>query len=210
MKIKTWPFWSLFLLAACQSDADRLREGERRFLKILAHAEKIALTAGRDTLFLPMLPSRDEALLSKTDATALQIYLQKIDKQALGAPDIKRLDALSRATSDLATQGVAVSMEQFGRQMTAPFARALQLEKPPRTQKLVEYLPEYVSQIEQRWPEGSVVARREIVQAASESYDLLQKLQRGASPDQEMKFQAARRAWKDYIGLCQSGYLAGN
>ena len=210
MKIKTWPLWCLFLFAACQSDADRLREGERRFLKILAPAEKIVLTAGSDTLFLPMLPSREETLQSKTDATTLQAYLQKIDKRALGTPELKRLDALSRATSDLATQGVAVSMEQFGRQMTAPFTRALEIDKPLLTRKLVEYLPEYVSQLEQRWPMVPVGARSEIVQAASESYDLLQKLQIGASPDQEMKFQAARRAWKDYIGLCQSGYLAGN
>lgn len=210
MKIKTWPFWCLFLLAACQSDADRLREGERRFLKILAPAEKIALTAGSDTLFLPMLPSREEALQSKTDATTLQTYLQKIDKHALGTPELKRLEALSRATSDLATQGVAVSMEQFGQQMTAPFARALEIDKPSLTQKLMEYLPEYVSQLEQRWPMGPVVVRSEIIQSASESYDLLQKLQSGASPSQEMKFQAARRAWKDYIGLCQSGFLARN
>ena len=210
MIIKTWPIWCLFVLSACQSDADRLREAERRFLKILASPEKIALTAGKDTLFLPMLPAPEDAAKSKTEAAALQTYLQKIDKQSLAASDLKRLDALSRATADLAAQGVAVSLEQFSQQITTSFERALTLDNKPLTQKLMEYLPEYVAQLEQRWPAGTVGARREIVQAASDVYDLLAKLETLTPAHLKTPFARARRAWKDYIGLCQSGFLAGN
>lgn len=210
MTIKTWPFWCLFLLTACQSDADRLREAERRFLKILASPEKIALTAGKDTLLLPMLPVIEEAAQSKTEAAALQTYLQKIDKQSLAASDLKRLDALSRAAADLAVQGVAVSLEQFGQQITSSFKQALKLNNEPLTQKLLEYLPEYVAQLEQRWPAGTVGARREIVQAASDVYDILAELETSAPSHLKRPFSRARLAWKDYIGLCQSGFLAGN
>lgn len=210
MKFLSWLCCCLFFITACQSDTDRLREAEHRFLDIMAVPEKFQLTAGKDTLFLPVLPGPESAQQAKAQAAELQAQIRKIDGKTLGDSDRKRLDALDKATEDLVAHGVSMPLEQVSVQVAEPFRQALKYNNTELTQRFVEHIPAYVAEMEERWPPGASNKNPEIVRAAVSAYDALLQLEQESPAEWAEQFAAARRAWKDYMGLCQSGLLSQN
>jgi len=210
MKFLSWLCCCLFFITACQSDTDRLREAEHRFLEIMSVPEEFQLTAGKDTLFLPVLPGPESAQESKANAAELQVQIRKIDGKSLGDSDRKRLDALTKATEDLVARGVSMPLEQISMQVAEPFRQALIYNNTELTRRLVEYIPAYVAEMEQRWPPDTSKKNPEIVHAAESAYDALLQLEQESSATSKEQFEAARRAWKDYMGLCRSGLLSQN
>lgn len=199
-----------FIITACQSDADRLREAEHRFLEIMAAPEKFPLTAGKDTLFLPVLPAPESAAQSRTQAADLQERIRKIDAKTLGDADRKRLEALGKATEDLVAHGVSMPLEQIAIRVAEPFRQALKYRNAELNKRFVAHIPTYVAEMEQRWPPDASGKNPEMVRAAESAYDALLQLEQESTAASAEQFAAARRAWKDYIALCQSGLLSQN
>lgn len=207
MKIGAWPCWCLLLMAGCQSDTDRLREAEHRFLEIVALPEKHPLTAGKDTLFLPVLPAPEAANRSKNDAAKLQKKIQSIDPQKLVLTDQQRLKALGRAVDDLVLNGVATPIDRVCAQVAEPFQMVLKLDNPELTQRFLTHLPVYFAEMEQRWQPPLPQKVPQTIREAESAFDALQELEQ-RSPQEPEKFAMARMALKDYIGLCQSALLS--
>jgi hypothetical protein len=196
-----------FPLIGCQSDSGRLHDAERRFMKIVAVPEKRPLTAGKDTLFLPVLPAPEHAQQARAAALELQASIREVDSKKLENADQKRLDALSRATEDLVSQGVSIPLEQVGIQVAEPFRQVLKYKNPELTRRFLEQLPTYVAEMEQRWPTNVSSKNPDIARAAESAYDALLQLEQESPAELEQLFATARLAWKDYIGLCQSNLL---
>lgn len=207
MKIKTWPCWCLLFLAGCRSDTDRLRDVEHRFLEIVALPKKHMLAVGKDTLFLPVLPTPEDAAQAKTDAADLQKEMQEIHPEKLSAADQKRLDALKNALNDLVRSGVASPVEQVCMEVAQPFRKIRTLNNPKLTEAFLNYLPEYFAGMEQRWHPPVSDKTPQTIQEAESAFDALQDLQQQAGSGTNEQFRAARFALKDYIGLCQSALL---
>ena len=150
MKITKWPFWCLLAIAGCQSATDQLREAEHRFLQMVSVPEPMQLAVGGDTLFLPLLPVPNAEMDAKKEAGNLQIWIQKIDPQALETPDRQRLEILERAVNDLVLNGVSIPSDQVCTQIADPFQQILKYNNPELTQRFLEKLPVYVTEMEQR------------------------------------------------------------
>lgn len=207
MKIKTWPCWCLLLVAGCRSDTDRLRDAEHQFLKIVALPEKRPVIAGKDTLFLPVLPAPEAAERSKAEAAELQKNLQIIAAEKLDTPDRRRLKALGNAVDDLVRNGVATPVDQVCAQVAAPFHEVLKRGNPELTERFLIHLPVYFAEMEQRWQAPVLHKIPETIQQAESAFDVLRHLEQESSIDMKDEFTSARFALKDYIGLCQSAHL---
>lgn len=204
MKIIKYPFWCLWAIAACQSDTEQLREAEHRFLQIVSVPERLQVTAGGDTLFLPVLPALDAASTAKNNAVQLQQWMQKIDSATLEPSDRQRLSVLKKAVDDLVVNGVSIPADLVCTRIAEPFKQVLQYDNPELTQRFLEQLPVYFSEMEQRWQTPAAPKMPAVMQEATSAFDALQQLEQQSPANWKNKFTTARLALKDYIGLCQS------
>ncbi len=165
------------------------------------------LAVGGDTLFLPLLPVPNAEMDAKKEAGNLQIWIQKIDPQALETPDRQRLEILERAVNDLVLNGVSIPSDQVCTQIADPFQQILKYNNPELTQRFLEQLPVYFTEMEQRWQAPAAQKIPDAMLEATAAFDALQLLQRQSPPAWNDKFTTARLALKDYISLCQSSLL---
>ena len=207
MKIMKCPWWWLCILFGCQSNTEQLREAEHRFLQLVSVPDRMQLAVGGDTLFLPVLPVPDAGVNTKKEADKLQKWIDGIDYQALESSDQQRLNVMKRAVNDLVLHGVSSPSDLVCTQIADPFQQALKLNNPELTQRFLEQLPVYFTEMEQRWQAPAAHKLPDVMQEATSAFDALQQLEQQSSGAWKHHFTTARLALKDYIGLCQSALL---
>ena len=144
---------------------------------------------------------------AKIEADKLQEWIQKIDPQALEVTDRQRLEVLGRAVNDLVLHGVSIPSDQVCTQIADPFQQVLKYNNPELTQRFLEQLPAYFTEMEQRWQSPASHKIPEVILEATTALDALQQLEQQSPDAWKNNFTAARMALKDYIGLCQSALL---
>ncbi len=195
---------ALFYLCSCNTPEARLRRLQHDFWETFARQDYFEVRLKNEVLHWPLPPASGQSEEQKSLAESLQKEAKAIDKEGLSAAGQKQLAQLSAALDDcVANAGLAF----FDPSRCVISGQLQQFSDHPELPLLLEKIPAYYAQIEQRWqiPDSRYVSSA--VDASQTALDLLNGPEKSSGGGMVALKGAARLAIKDFIGLCQSALL---
>ena len=195
----------LFLIS-CHSPEARLAHLQHNFWEKFARQDFFEIKLQNETLYLPLPPSLEQTGHQKTLAAQLQKEANALEKDKLSLESQKQLLQLRAALADCVKQRERGSAF-FDPSSCCISAKLKQFSEHPELSLLLEKIPAYYTQIEQRWqmPDHRFVSKA--VQESQIALDLLKILGERSGGKMADQAEAAKVAVKDFIGLCQSALL---
>jgi hypothetical protein len=193
--------FALFFLLSCNTPETRLKRLQQDFWEKFAQQDFFEIRLKNEVLHLPLPYTPEQPGQQKTWAERLQKEAQSLEKEKLSVDAQKQLAQLSAALEDcIRREGSPL----FDPSRCAISKSLQQYSAHPEISVLLEKIPAYYTQIEQRWqtPHTRYVAKA--VNESQIALDLLKGLEE--TSERELGAQA-RGAIKDFIGLCQSAVL---
>jgi len=194
----------LFYLCSCNTPEARLRRLQHDFWETYARQDFFEIRLKNEVLHWPLPPASVPSGQQKLLAEKLQKEASAIDKEGLSEAGKKQLAQLSAALDDCVAHAGAAFFDPSRCEVSRQLK---QFSAHPELPLLMEKIPAYYAQIEQRWqiPDSRLVSKA--VDASQNALDLLNGLEKSAGGEMVARTGAARAAIKDFIGLCQSALL---
>jgi hypothetical protein len=209
-------------LAACESPSRQLTSLQRKFMHRLPPPERLLIVEAGDTLALPLPPSAKSAAQTRQTVAYFQEKVKKLDRTGLKEADQRRLADFQAALDNLALRWVDDAVpcppDQFvvDELLLHFIVDGPKVRHPALLVELVERLPAYIDTVRTRTPQFDRRSARVAVQRTVQALDLLEraqdeaflkKLSIGYADRLRKNIPAARRALKDFIGMCQSAEI---
>jgi hypothetical protein len=192
----------LLCLFSCNSPEARLEHLQHDFWEKLARQDFFEIKFKNEVLHLPLPPASDPSAQQKSWAVKLQQEARSIEKEKLSADQQKQLAQLSAALDDCVAHA---GNPLFDPARCAVSEQLQAYREHPEFSVLLEKIPAYYAQIEQRWQTPDVRFVPTAVAKAQSALDLLDTHQK--KTEKLGQIPAAQAALKDFIGLCQSAVL---
>lgn len=192
----------LLCLFSCNSPEARLERLQHDFWEKLARQDFFEIKFKNEVLHLPLPPASEPSSQQKSWAEKLQQEARSIEKEKLSADQQKQLAQLSAALDDCVAHA---GNPLFDPARCALSDQLLTYQEHPEFSVLLEKIPAYYAQIEQRWQTPDVRFVPTAVAKAQSALDLLDTHQK--KTEKLGQISAAQAALKDFIGLCQSAAL---
>ncbi|MFN0174086.1 MAG: hypothetical protein ACKVU0_05510 [Saprospiraceae bacterium] len=196
--------FALFFLISCNSPESRLERLQHDFWERFAKQDFFEIKLKDEVLHLPLPSSSEAPIAQKALAEKLHQEANSIEKEKLGAESQKRLAQLRLALGDCVAQA---GNSFFDPSRYTISMRLQQFSEHPELPLLLEKIPEYYAQIEQRWQKPDVRFVQKAVAESQITLDLLEALEQKSNGVIVERTRTARAAVKDFIGLCQSALL---
>ncbi len=207
------------LLAACESPSGQLVGLQRKFMRRLPPPDRWLIVEAGDTLALPLPPSAKTADQTRQTVAYFQEKIKKINPEGLDESGRQKLADFQKALDVVAQQwsnGAAPCRpEQFvvDELLLHFISDGPKVRHPALLVELAERLPAYVDTLRARSPQFEPQGAPKAVAATVRALDLLdqagediflEKLSIGYAERLRKALPSARRALKDFIGMCQS------
>ena len=190
-------------LFACNTPTKRLTNLQHEFLHKLANQDYFEIKTDKETYFLP-LPSAQYQPDQRAAAELLQEEANALTQMALSADQRQQLDIIHRALSDF----LSASSDAFGDPGRFVVSDLLQKAQKQRDGNFIlEKIPEYYRELENRWQVPSVPKASRAMEKARLSLEVLRTMEEKAGGKASEQIVRAQYALKDFIGLCQSAQL---
>jgi hypothetical protein len=195
---------TLCFLCSCNTPEARLARLQHEFWEKFARQDFFEVRLKNEVLHWPLPPAAAASGQQKSLAESLQQEAKKIDKEGLSEAGQKQLAQLMEALDDCVAHAGA---SFFDPSRCVVSGQLQQFSDHPELPVLLEKIPAYYAQIEERWqiPEHRFVAKT--VDASMTTLDVLHGLAKNSGSEGVSRTEAARSAIKDFIGLCQSAML---
>ncbi len=202
--LKTFTLFVLLSLFSCNSPEARLERLQHDFWEKFARQDFFEIKLKNEVLHLPLPPSNAPSEQQRLLAKSLQKEAYSIEEQQLSTEKQKQLLQLRAALDDC----VAHAGSPFFDPNRCVVLRYLkQFSDHPELSLVLENIPDYYAQIEQRWQTPDVRFISKAVMESQTTLDLLTWMEKESSMKIAAQTGAARAAVKDFIGLCQSAIL---
>jgi len=202
--LKNFPLFALLFLFSCNTPEAKLERLQHDFWEKFARQDFFEIKLKNEVLHLPLPPSNAPSEQQKSWFESLQKEANSIEEQQLSTERQSQLVQIRAALDDC----VAHTGSPFFDPNRCVFLKHLQrFSDHPELSLVLENIPDYYTQIEQRWqiPDGRFVSKA--VLESQSTLDLLNSIERGSSGEIAALTGAAKAAIKDFIGLCQSAIL---
>lgn len=196
--------FAALLLFSCNTPESRLRRLQHDFWENYARQDYFEIKLNKETLHWPLPPLPMPSNRQKSLAARLQEEAASIESEKMNLESRQKLAQIRAALDDcLAHEGNAL----FDPARFVLLDQWLQFSAHPELRGVLEKIPEYYAEVEQRWqmPDTSLVAKA--VTESQKTLDWMNALEEKSGSELSMHLQAARAAIKDYIGMCQSALL---
>lgn len=200
-------FFCSFLLFSCNSPEARLERLQHHFWDKLALHDYFEVKLKNEVLHWPLPPSFEVVGNQKEQVLILQTEAKAIEREKLTVNGQQQLDQMNAALDYCASLGEK-SLFDPSRCCVGVWLR--QFSGHPEFPVLLENIPMYYAQIEQRWQTPDVRFVEKAVHESQSALDLLKGLEENERGDMAVKAASAKAAIKDFIGLCQSALLEAN
>ncbi len=211
MRAVLLPGFLLFLCSACTAPQQQLQQLEAEMLDLLGPAAGWQIPTHDGSIWLPLPPPAEAQTEQQTKAQELLTSLAKIDTSALPSAQRVQWQQYHRALTDLADANVGWPLDPATYTLTEPLQRCLAEPDGESLVLLLEKMPGYYAEIEQRWRSTHRHHYALAVQKCLDTLDTLRKLEQhsGKYPgDIQVRLQQslplAQAALKNYLGLCRS------
>ncbi len=196
--------FALVFLYSCNTPEARLGRLQHDFWEKYAQQDFFEIKLKNEVLHLPLPPSSAPSEQQKLWAESLQKEANSIEKEQLSVVDQKQLAQLRSVLDDCVTHA---GRTFFDPSRCVVLMHLQQFFDHPDLLLVLENIPAYYAQIEQRWqtPDARFVSKA--VEESQTTLDLLNTLEKNSSGKIVARTGAARAAVKDFIGLCQSALL---
>lgn len=201
LPLKTLPIFLLFLLS-CNSPEARLERLQHDFWEKFAQQDFFEIKLKNEVLHLPLPPASKPSSEQKSWAEKLQQEARSIEKEKLSADQQKQLAQLCAALDDCVAHAGNPLFDPSRCAVTEQLQSYLE---HPELPVLLEKIPVYYAQIEERWQTPDLRFVPTAVAKAQNALDLLHNHQKKSGNADHVL--AAQAAFKDFIGLCQSAAL---
>jgi hypothetical protein len=204
MMLKHLALFALLFLFACNSPEARLERAQHDFWEKYAQHDFFEIKLKNEVLHLPLPPSSAPSEQQKSWAESLQKEVHSIEKEDLSEGSQKQLAQLCSALDDCV---VHAGNAFFDPSRCVVLRHLQQFSEQPELSLLLEKIPDYYAQIEQRWqiPDARFVPKA--VEESQTTLDLLNTFEKNSGGKIVAQTGVARAAVKDFIGLCQSAIL---
>jgi hypothetical protein len=194
----------LFYLCSCNTPEARLLRLQHDFREKLARQDFFEIRLKNEVLLWPLPPASKQSEQQKLLAENLQKEAKAIDKEGLSETGQKQLTQLCAALDDCVAHAGAPFFDPSRCDVSGQLK---QFSNHPELPLLLEKIPSYYAQIEQRWqiPDSRFISKA--VDASQTALDLLHGLEKGSGKEVIARTGPAQAAVKDFIGLCQSALL---
>ncbi|MBC7775006.1 MAG: hypothetical protein H7246_06155 [Phycisphaerae bacterium] len=195
---------TLFFLLSCNSPEARFKRLQHDFWEKFAQQDFFEIKLKNEVLHLPLPPNSPPSEQQKSWAERLQKEANSIEKEELSGENQKQLIQLRAALEDCVAHAGGAFFDPSRCVVLKPLQ---QFSDHEELLLLLEKIPAYYAQIEQRWqtPDARFVLKA--VTESQNTLDLLNGLEKKSGGEIVAQTGEARAAVKDFIGLCQSALL---
>lgn len=211
MRVALFPGLFLFLCSACTSPQRQLRQLEGDMLALLGPTTGWKVPTRSGAIWLPLPPPTEVQAEQQTQAQQLLASAAKIDSVALTPEQRAALRQYRQALADLANASAGWPLDPMTYTLAGPFQRCLAETDGESLTLLLEKMPDYYTEVEQRWRSTHRHHHAPAVEQCMVTLDTLKGLEqnlekyplglqarlRGALPPAQMGL-------KNYLGQCRS------
>ena len=214
MRVALVASFLLFLLPACTSPQDRLQALESEMIGLLGPAAELQVPLQSGSFRLPLPPPLEVQTEQKNRAQALLVKSAQIDSLALAPEQRRQLRQYRQVLTDLSGSRTGWPLDPLDYTLAELLRQALIPSNGESLAVLLEKMPAYYTEVEQRWgrpnPRNLAAAVARCLVILDQLMQLENDLRKYPQPIQtrlQAALPAARAAIKNYLGLCRSGVL---
>ncbi len=211
MRAALFPGFLLLLCAACTSPQQQLQQLEGDMLQLLGPTAGWKIPTRNGAVWLPLPPPAGAQAEQQAQARQLLTSAAKIDTAAFIPDQRVQLRQYRQALNDLADASAGWPLDPLTYTLAGPLQRCLAETDGESLALLLEKMPDYYTEVEQRWRSTHRHHYAPAVQQCLATLDTLRGLEqslekypadlrgrlRGALPPAQMVL-------KNYLGQCRS------
>lgn len=211
MRAVLLPGLLLFLLSACTSPQQQLQQVEADMVDLLGPNANWKIPAQTGDIWLPLPPPAEVQADQQARAQQILADAAKIDTTALAPDQNALLKQYRQALMSLADTSAGWPLDPLNYTLAEPLQRCLAEPDGESLILLLEKMPAYYTEVEQRWRSTHRHNYAPAVQQCLITIDNLEELEKdkGKYPaDVQTRLQEllplAQAALKNYLGQCRS------
>lgn len=211
MRVALLPVFCLLWLSACTSPQEQLAEVEAGMLDLLGPTAQLKIPAGNRQTYLPLPPPLAVQDEQKNRAQQLLAKAAQIDTAALDPAHRYQLREYRKILTDWSASQSGWPLNPLDYTLAKPLQFCLAEPNGECLALLLEKMPDYYAEVEERWQSTHRHNYASAVQQCLTTLDTLQGLEQSLDkypPDLQTRLRAAlppaQAVLKNYLGQCRS------